>query len=301
MNSFWSAWIIILTVVSLVLITWILFANRKTKGSGPDTTTGHVYDGIEEYDNPLPAWWFYLFVITLVFGVGYLLMYPGLGSFKGLLGWTQHGQWQKQLDAAEQKYGKVFAEYAAMPIEEVVEHPKALKMGQRLFANNCAQCHGSDAQGSYGFANLVDEEWLYGGSPEQIKTSIANGRTGAMPGWQSVLGDQGVINVSAYVLSLSGREVDDSQASSGAQQYQMFCSSCHGVDGTGSIAMGAPDLTNSIWLYGGSAGLVQRSIRNGRNGQMPAHKDLISEDKIHLLAAYVYSLSQREPSNTQEQ
>jgi cytochrome c oxidase cbb3-type subunit III len=291
MNSFWSGWIIVLTTISFVLITWILFANRKTKGSGPDTTTGHVYDGIEEYDNPLPAWWFHLFVISIVFSVGYLIAYPGMGSFKGVLGWTQEGQWQEQRDKADQRYGKIFAKYAAMSVQELMNEPKALKMGQRLFANNCAQCHGSDANGSYGFANLADEEWLYGGSPEQIKTTITQGRTAAMPAWESVLGEKGIVTVSAYVLSLSGREVNAEHAGVGEQQFKTYCSACHGAEGKGSIVFGAPDLTNSSWLYGGSAGLVQRSIRNGRNGKMPAHQQLLGEDKIHLLTAYVYSLS----------
>ena len=260
MSSFWSLWIIVLTVISIIGITWILFANRKTKGSGPDTTTGHVYDGIEEYDNPLPAWWFYMFVMSIIFAIGYLIAYPGMGSFTGLLGWSQEGQWQKDVDAAELRYGKIFAEYRSTPVEELIKNPKALKMGQRMFANNCSQCHGSDARGSYGFPNLTDGEWLYGGSPEQIKTTIAEGRSGVMPAWGTVLGEDGVESVSNYVLSLSGRTVDTEQASAGAEKFTMFCASCHGADGKGDIAFGAPDLTNNIWLYGGSKGLVKRSI-----------------------------------------
>lgn len=291
MSSFWSWWIILLTVISIVLLTWLLFANRKSTINREDGTTGHVYDDIEEYDNPLPAWWFYMFVITIIFGVGYLLAYPGLGNFKGFLGWTQISQWEERVAEADKKYGALFAEYRSMPVEEVAGDKKAMKMGQRLFANNCSQCHGSDAMGSYGFPNLTDAEWLYGGSPEQIRTSIVDGRNGAMPPWLSALGEDGVVNVSHYVLSLSGREVDAELAAQGEAKYQMLCVACHGVEGKGNVAFGAPDLTNNIWLYGGSLGLVQRSIRNGRNGQMPAHKDLLSEDKIHLLTAYVYSLS----------
>ena len=291
MSSFWSLWIIVLTTITIIGILWLLLANRKTKGTGPDKTTGHIYDGIEEYDNPLPAWWIYLFMGTIIFSVGYLIAYPGMGSFKGVLNWTQIDQWQKTVDKAETKYGALFAEYRNTPVEEIINNPKALKMGQRMFANNCAQCHGSDARGSYGFPNLTDEEWLYGGSPEQIKTTLIQGRQGLMPAWQSALGDEGVVNVSNYVLSLSGRDVDVDSAAAGGEKYQMFCASCHGADGTGNIVFGAPDLTNNIWLYGGSPGLVQRTVRAGRNGHMPAHKELLSEDKIHLLTAYVYSLS----------
>lgn len=294
MSSFWSWWIILLTVITIVLTTWLLFANRKSTMNREDGTTGHVYDGIEEYDNPLPAWWFYLFVLTIVFGVGYLLAYPGMGNFKGLLNWTQIGQWESRVAAADKKYGALFAEYRSMPVEEVATDKKAMKMGQRLFSNNCAQCHGSDAMGSYGFPNLTDTDWLYGGAPEQIRASIIHGRNGAMPGWLGALGEDGVVSVSHYVLSLSGREVDADLAEQGKAKYQMMCVACHGVEGKGNYAFGAPNLTDKIWLYGGSTGLVQRSIRNGRSGHMPAHKDLLSDDKIHLLTAYVYSLSNQQ-------
>ncbi|ARN74746.1 cytochrome-c oxidase, cbb3-type subunit III [Oceanicoccus sagamiensis] len=292
MSSFWSLWIIVLTTIMLIGTVWILFANRKTKNTGPDATTGHVYDGIEEYDNPLPAWWFYLFVITIVYSIGYLIAYPGMGSFKGVLGWTQINQYEKQVAKAEQKYGAIFAQYRDMPVEQVIQDGKALKMGQRMFANNCAQCHGSDARGSYGFPNLTDGDWLYGGSPEQIKTTLIQGRSGVMPAWAGPLGEEGIVNVSNYVLSLNGRAVDADSAAAGQEKFAMFCTSCHGADGTGNIALGAPNLTNNIWLYGGSPGLVQRTLRNGRNGQMPSHEKILSEDKIHLLTAYVYSLSQ---------
>ncbi len=288
MSTFWSLWIIVLTVISFVGITWILFANRKSTGSGPDKTTGHIYDGIEEYDNPLPAWWFHMFVITIVFSVGYLIFYPGMGNFKGVLNWTQVNQWQAEVDRAETKYGEIFAQYRAMPIEELSKNSKALKMGQRMFSNNCAQCHAGDARGGNGFPDLTDGEWLYGHSPEQIKESIMAGRSGAMPGWLAALKEEGVSEVSQYVKNLSvGGEVNEAAKA----KFQMFCSACHGADGTGNIAFGAPDLTNDIWLYGGSLGQISHSIRNGRNGRMPVHKELLSEDKIHLLTAYVYSLS----------
>ncbi|WP_101757688.1 cytochrome-c oxidase, cbb3-type subunit III [Oceanicoccus sp. KOV_DT_Chl] len=299
MSSFWSLWIIILTTITIVGITWILFANRKTKNTGPDETTGHVYDGIEEYDNPLPAWWFYLFVFSIVFSLLYLLAYPGMGDFKGLLGWTQVNQLEKEQQRAEQRYGPIFAAYRDMSVEDITKDKKAMKMGQRLFANNCSQCHGSDARGSYGFPNLTDEEWLYGGTPEQIKATIINGRNGAMPPWLAALGEAGVVDVSNYVMSLSGREVDADAAARGGEKFQMFCVACHGADAKGNIAFGAPDLSNNIWLYGGSPGLIQRSIRNGRNGHMPSHQNLISADKIHILTAYIYQLSLAQESPAQ--
>ena len=296
MSSFWSLWIIVLTLVTIVGVTWILFANRKSTNKDPNGTTGHVYDGIEEYDNPLPAWWFYLFVATIVFGVAYLAVYPGLGSYKGLFGWTQINQLEKQEAKAEERYGPIFAAYRDMSAEEIAADKKAMKMGQRIFANNCAQCHGSDARGSYGFPNLTDSEWLYGGSPEQITETIVNGRNGAMPAWLAALGEEGVVDMSNYVITLSGREADAESAARGGEKFKMFCVACHGPDAKGNIAFGAPDLTNNIWLYGGSPGLIQRTIRNGRNGHMPSHKNLVSADKIHILSAYIYQLSHSQSS-----
>jgi cytochrome c oxidase cbb3-type subunit 3 len=291
MSPFWSAWIIILTVVCTAGFTWLLFANRKSKNMRPDGTTGHVYDGIEEYDNPLPAWWFYLFVITIVFGVGYVIAYPGLGSFQGLLGWSQEGQLRDEQEAAQAKYGPLFAAYAAQPVPELAQDRQAMKMGQRLFANNCAQCHGADARGSFGFPNLTDDEWLWGGAPEQLVQTIGNGRQGAMPGWSAALGDDGIRQVTAYVVTLGGREADAADAAAGEEKFGMYCVACHGADGKGNPLLGAPDLTDDNWLYGGSPLMIAQTIRTGRNGVMPAHREILSGDKIHLLAAYVYSLS----------
>jgi cytochrome c oxidase cbb3-type subunit 3 len=291
MSSFWSWWVIILTVVSLILTTWILFANRTGPPADPEQTTGHAADGIEEYDNPMPYWWFAMFVLTIVFGVGYLIAYPGMGNFKGLLNWTQHDQWQDSVDAAEQKFGAMRLKYLAMPIEEVARDAEARKMGQRMFANNRAQCHGADAKGSYGFPDLSDGDWLWGSSPAEIKTSVTAGRKAAMPAWGPMLGDDGVRNVTAYVQRLNGRDVDDSHADAGKAQFDMLCSACHQADGSGNPVFGAPNLTNGIWLYGGEDEQIMHSIRSGRNGVMPAHLEMLSEDKIHLITAYVYSLS----------
>jgi cytochrome c oxidase cbb3-type subunit 3 len=291
MSSFWSAWVIVLTVVSLAGVLWILLANRTAGEQETDRTTGHAADGIEEYDNPLPYWWFLMFLITIIFGVGYLIAYPGLGNFQGLLGWTQIKQWQAEVDAADERFsGERFA-YLAMPIEEVAAIPAAMKMGQRMFANNCASCHGADGKGSYGFPNLTDTDWLYGGEPDTIKTTLVQGRKAAMPAWGDILGDEGVRNVTAYTLSLSGRNVDSEHAAAGKTQYDMFCVACHMPNGQGNPLFGAPNLANGIWLYGGDSSQVAHSIRAGRNGEMPAFADLLSEDKIHIISAYVYSLS----------
>jgi cytochrome c oxidase cbb3-type subunit 3 len=291
MSSFWSWWIIVLTVISFILLFWILFSQRRAAPADPEAKTDHVVDGIEEYDNPLPYWWFLMFLLTMVFGIGYLIAYPGLGNFPGLLGWSQIDQWQRQVDLAEERFGDMRYRYLAMPIETVAEDHEALKMGQRMFANNCSQCHGADAQGSYGFPNLADSDWLYGGTPEAIKTSITDGRKAAMPSWGPMLGDDGVRNVTAYVLGMSGRDVNDEHADAGKTHYETVCVACHQADGSGNPLFGAPNLANGIWLYGGEPEQVSHSIRAGRNGVMPGHGTMLGEDKIHILTAYVYSLS----------
>jgi len=293
MTSFWSMWIIVLTSITLVGLTWILFANRKRDQQSTEQTTGHDFDGIEEYDNPLPAWWFYMFVITIVWGVGYLVIYPGMGNYPGLLGWTQLTQHEREVSRADAEYGALRDRYLAQPIEEIAADPAVRKMGMRMFSNNCAQCHGGDAKGTYGFPNLTDDDWLYGGTPDDIVASITQGRQAAMPAWGSIIGEQGVNDVTGYVMSLNGHSIDPARADAGKQVFQAYCVACHGANATGNTAMGAPNLTNGIWLYGGSAEQISHTVRGGRNGRMPAHKDTLSEDKIHILAAYVYGLSHR--------
>lgn len=287
MTSFWSLWIIILTVITFIGIIWVLFGNRKTTSRGENQTTGHSYDGIEEYDNPLPAWWLNMFVITIVFGVGYLIVYPGLGNFKGIKGWTSSGQWDKQIEKADKRYGELFASYGEMTIDQLLASRPAIKMGQRIFANNCAQCHGSDAKGAYGIPNLTDADWLYGGTAQAIKTSITEGRTGSMPAWKSILDVETVERLSNVIMADNTRE--EKQLPSD-KTFQQFCAACHGADAKGSQALGAPNLVDNVWLYGVDEGKLLYSLFEGRGGVMPTHKTMLSENKIHLLTAYVISL-----------
>ncbi|MFK0094286.1 cytochrome-c oxidase, cbb3-type subunit III [Pseudomonas sp. NPDC090592] len=303
MTTFWSTYISVLTIGSLVGLTWLLLATRKGESKNTtDQTMGHSFDGIEEYDNPLPKWWFWLFVGTLVFSVGYLILYPGLGNWKGILpgyenGWTGANEWQKEMDKADARFGPIFAKYAAMPVEEVAKDPQALKMGGRLFASNCSVCHGSDAKGAFGFPNLTDKDWRWGGEAETIKASIMNGRHGVMPAWAEVIGDQGVADVAAFVLtSMDGRTLPEgvkADVVKGKEILAANCVACHGPEGKGTPAMGAPDLTHpQAFIYGSSFAQLQQTIRYGRQGQMPAQAEIQGNDKVHLLAAYVYSLSQ---------
>jgi cytochrome c oxidase cbb3-type subunit 3 len=303
MSTFWSLWIIILTTTNLVLLLWVLLANRKVAVVGEENkdvkTTGHEYDGIEEYDNPLPRWWFYMFILTFIFAVGYLIIYPGYGAYEGLKfkdtpAWTSVGELRGHQAEAEKVYAETYGVYSKMPIEEVARNPDALKMGFRLFSNNCAVCHGADGGGNPGFPNLTDKDWLYGGTTEKIHETIVGGRKAAMPAWGSILGEEGVVDVAEYVLQLSGNEHDAAKAEAGAKLFATNCVACHGADGKGNQLVGAPNLTDKIWLYGGEPATIRQTVRDGRNGVMPAQQELLKEDRIHLLAAYVYSLSLEE-------
>ncbi|WP_185231790.1 cytochrome-c oxidase, cbb3-type subunit III [Teredinibacter franksiae] len=295
MSTFWSLWIIVLTLTCLALVCWVLFANRKVAIRDDDEpenkTTGHIYDGIEEYDNPLPRWWFLMFVGTLVYGAIYLAFYPGLGSYKGIKEWTSRGELKMDQDKAQADLAKSFGVYAQMPIEELIHDGRAMKMGVRLFSNNCAVCHGADGGGNFGFPNLTDNDWLYGGKPEDIMHSIKEGRKGEMPAWGPIIGEPNVVSVAEYVLKVSGQEHDSALAVTGQVVFNQNCAACHGADAKGMHVLGAPNLTSDTWLYSGTREGIQHSVRNGLKNQMPAQKEMLREDKIHILAAYVYSLS----------
>lgn len=289
MSSIVSWFVIFGTLGSIVFFFLLLQMNRSV--NRPGETTGHSYDGIEEYDNPLPSWWYWAFIFSIVFGIGYLIYYPGLGNFPGLGGWTVIGELEQEQALADEKYSPIFAQYADTPIEELATNPEALKIGRRLFSTNCAVCHGATGMGSFGFPNLTDEEWMYGGSGEAIQTTLLYGRNGVMTPFQAILGDDGVSEAATYVMQLAGREVDAAQAAKGATHFQMYCAVCHGPEGKGNPLFGAPNLTNEIWLYGNSRARIEYTIRNGRNAMMPAFKDTLGEDKIRIVAAYVKSLS----------
>ncbi|ELO1773898.1 cytochrome-c oxidase, cbb3-type subunit III [Vibrio fluvialis] len=321
MTTFWSLWITVITLGTLLGCAFLLVWCLKDKmGVEEGVDMGHEYDGIREINNPLPKWWTYLFVSTFVFAAVYLTLYPGLGNFKGVLGWQSSDQrvrsleeskasiaaaqenktlvqYAKELDDADTYFGEAFKRLAykdggsdLRPIPEIAADSDALKVGQRLFLQNCSQCHGSDARGQKGFPNLTDNAWLYGGEPDAIVTTIRHGRIGQMPAWKDALGEQGVQEVVSYALSLSGRSVNAREAEAGKARF-VVCAACHGTDGKGNPAVGAPDLTDQDWLFGNSRAAVTETVSNGRSGVMPAWIDILGEDKVQLVAAYVWSLS----------
>ncbi|WP_431276680.1 cytochrome-c oxidase, cbb3-type subunit III [Variovorax ureilyticus] len=292
-HDFWSHYIAIATIVSILaclLLLWVT-ARSKTPASA-DNTTGHVWDeDLREMNNPMPRWWMGLFVITIVFGLGYLFVFPGLGSYKGRLDWSTGGEYAKDLAKANQELEPVYAAYTALPVEKVATDPGAMAIGERLFLNNCAQCHGSDARGGKGFPNLTDNDWLHGGSPEKIKESITLGRIGVMPPMAEAVGTpEDVKNLANYVLSLSGSPHDSVRAGLGKSKFTV-CASCHGIGGVGNTAVGAPNLTDQIWLHGYGLDAVMQMINNGKTNQMPAQQGRLTEAQIHVLTAYVWGLS----------
>ena len=294
-SGFWNIWIVVLSLGNIFACWWLIrWSSKKRPGeAAAGDTTGHSWDEgtLAEYNNPLPRWWLWMFYLTLVFSLGYLFLYPGLGTYRGYLNWTQQNQYDQEMKTADEKYGPLFAQYAAQPIPALATNKDALKIGQRLFVNYCAACHGSDAGGAPGFPNLRDNDWLYGGDPDTLTKTILDGRQAAMPEWGPVLGDKGVNEVAAYVLTLSGRDADAKLATAGKQEFTTYCAACHGAEGKGNQALGAPNLTDSTWLYGGSAGVIKQTITHGRKGHMPAHRNFLGKDKVHLLATYIYSLS----------
>jgi len=295
-SSFWSLFIIAGTVGGIlfcfILLRSNMTANVDAKQGKEVKATGHVWDGdLEELNSPLPSWWLYMFYFTIIFAIGYLILYPGLGSFKGVLGWTSHGQYEKEMQQAAAKYDPLYKKYAKQDLVALAGNKEAMKTGQRLFQTYCTVCHGSDARGQQGFPNLTDNDWLWGGEPAQIKQTIANGRKGTMPSWKAMLKGPDLDNVVEYVRKISGHEADPEKAAAGEAKFKTICAACHGADGKGNVAMGAPNLTDSIWLYGGSRHTLKKTVADGRNGVMPAHKDFLGMDKVHLLAAYIYSLS----------
>ncbi len=313
MSDFWSFWIAAIIAINIGGCVVLLFLTRRGQKFNEHTTetTGHEYDGIQELDNPMPKWWLLMFYGSILFGIAYLILYPGMGKYEGLLKWTSTNQWEREMDKGREKYGAVIANYARLDevdadgnrpfrsVDDIMNDDYAMDAGRRLFLNNCAACHGSTATGSLGFPNLTDSDWLYGGSFETIKETLKGGRGGIMPakGLTGQLNEKEITQLAHYVRSLSGIQVDEASAAAGKALFMNTkggCYTCHGPDGRGMQSAGAPNLTDDVWLYGGRQEEVEFTLRHGRKGYMPAWLEDLGEDKIHLIAAYVYSLSKDE-------
>jgi cytochrome c oxidase cbb3-type subunit 3 len=292
-SGFWDLYIGVISLVSIVACAVFLKMQSARRVSGGSAeTTGHTWDeDLGEYNNPLPRWWMWLFYITIVFSLAYLALYPGLGSFEGLWKWTSAKQLEEETARADQRFGPIYEKFAKQDVAALAKSPEALAIGQKLFLNTCAACHASDGGGSRGFPNLADRDWLWGGEPAAIRTTISEGRTGVMPPFGPALGEQGVKDVAHYVLSLSGAAADSIRVARGKDLFAKNCVACHGAEGRGNAQLGAPNLTDKVWLHGSGEPAIVETITRGRTNRMPAHKELLSEAKIHLLTAYVLSLS----------
>jgi cytochrome c oxidase cbb3-type subunit III len=291
----WSVYIGAVTLLGLLACLVLLFIASRRQVMAADNSTGHVWDeDLREMNNPLPMWWVVMFVLTVVFSLAYLVLYPGLGSAAGSLGWTSRGEYEAEQRAAQAEMAPLYARFAALPADKLAAEPQAMAIGERLFINNCATCHGSDARGSKGFPNLADSDWLHGGTPEKIEETITEGRQGMMPPMAAAIGGpQEIHEVAQYVLSLSGSP-HDSTAQFGKPRF-MACAGCHGIDGKGNPALGAPNLTDKVWLHGWGEDAIVAMVNNGKLNVMPAQKERLSKEQIHVLASYVWSLSNRSP------
>ncbi|HEY9102894.1 cytochrome-c oxidase, cbb3-type subunit III [Chitinimonas sp.] len=303
-SDFWGYYIAALVVLSLFWLGYVLWtqSHLKLPKGEKAQVTGHKWDGdLEEYNNPLPRWWMGLFYITIVFAVGYLVLYPGMGAFAGTKGWTSQGQYQEESAAKEAAIKPLYDKYVAIDIPTLSKDEEARKSGQSLFLTYCMQCHGSDARGAKGFPNLTDNDWLYGGSPEKILETINGGRGGQMPAFGAAFGEEKVKDVANYVLKIASKNYDAVRAGRGEETFKQVCVACHQADGKGSQTIGAPNLTDKVWLYGGSEHTIIETITNGRKNRMPAWKEALGDGKVHLLAAYVYGLSHKEGADSAAQ
>ena len=294
-SNFWSVYVAGITIAGIVaclLLLWI--TARKKVASDSNNTTGHVWDeDLTEMNNPMPRWWMWLFVLTIIFSFAYLAIYPGLGKFAGKMGWSQYGAYDAEMAQAKAELEPLYARFTSMTTEQVAQDPQAMAIGERLFMNNCAQCHGSDARGSKSFPNLTDGHLLHGGTPEKIRETLEKGRIGNMPPMAAAVGSpEDVRNLSHYVLSLSGSPHDSLRASLGKSKF-VACAACHGADGKGMQALGAPNLTDDIWLHGWGEAAITAMINNGKVNQMPAQSQKLTEAQLGVLTAYVWGMSNK--------
>jgi cytochrome c oxidase cbb3-type subunit 3 len=296
MSSGWSLFVVVLTILNILACVWLLWWTAKPKSAtekiGGGADTGHVWDkDLREYNNPLPRWWLWLFYITVVFGLLYLVLYPGLGRFGGVKNWSQAGQYEQQKAEIEARAAQMLAPFERMTVPQLAENTQAMSTAHNLFQNNCAQCHGSDGGGARGFPNLTDGDWQWGGDADTVVQTISAGRMGVMPPWGEVLGEEGVEQVVAYTRTLSNQPADAALAAAGETHFQTVCAACHGMDGKGNTMLGAPNLTDGVWLYGSDEASIRETIVGGRNNQMPAFADKLGEQRVRLLAAYVLRMS----------
>jgi len=296
-TGFWSTYVAAVSlagIIACLLLLWVTAGKKVPPNAG--NTTGHVWDeDLTEMNNPLPLWWVWLFIVTIVFSLLYLVAYPGLGSYPGELRWSTRGEYDAEVDKANKALAPLYSQFTARKVEELVSDSAAMAIGERLFMNNCAQCHGSDARGSKGFPSLADSDWLHGGTPGKIVETLVKGRTGTMPPMAAAVGSpDDVKNVAHYVLSLSNAPHDSVRSQLGKAKFAA-CAACHGADGKGNPLLGAPNLTDDVWLHGWGEQAIVSIITTGKVNEMPAQAGKLTDAQIHVLGAYVWGLSNKAP------
>ncbi len=296
MTTFWGWWIAGLVSANILFALWLLYGSSrqdKTEAHTALETTHHTWDGdLQEYNNPLPRWWLIGFYLSVAFAVGYLILYPGWGAFRGVLGWSEVSQWRAQNNDANALSERQFARFDNLSLQELAADPDALKVGRNLFAANCIACHGSDARGAKGFPDLTSRHLTWGDEPEALVATVSHGRDGVMPTWQAILSPAEIDAVSSYLYSLSGNDVPPNAIAQGKIVFSTYCAACHGLNGQGNTVLGAPDLTDTVWIYGGSLDDIRQTVRNGRTNHMPAQVERLGERQVKLLTAYVVHLRQ---------
>ena len=296
MSAFWHWFVVIITLAFIAVMVWLFISTGRARVSsgtneGGEETTGHVWDDdLAELNNPMPRWWLWLFYGSVIWSLAYLVFYPGLGRFDGVLGWTSEAQYEEEMARATAAFDARFGELVARPIDELATHPDALRLGRNIYAHNCSTCHGSDARGARGYPNLTDDHWIWGDGSDQVWTTISQGRQAVMPSFDASLGDQELTRTAVYVQKLAGQSVDESLAAAGKRHFDRLCAACHGPEGKGNPMLGAPNLTAGTYLYGGDIDSLRQTIRHGRQGVMPGQLELIGEARARLVTAYVLSL-----------
>lgn len=293
MSFGWSLWVMFLVVLNMGITFFLFIWGQRVKIPVlPDGTSGHVWAHgvLREGVRKLPRWWVFMSASMFAWGFAYLVLYPGFGNSKGVLGWTAHGELANDIAAVNSQMGEHKQYYTSVPVAQLAANPSAVRIGERMFVDNCAACHGRDAHGNalLGAPNLVDADWLYGGDDEAIRTSILEGRQGMMPPLGAALDDAAVTQLANYALSLSGAAHDRTAAAAGQAGFAV-CAACHGVDGKGNKALGAPNLTDSTWLKRGDLDTIRRTIKDGRSGVMPAWKSRLDEAEVHVIMAWLRS------------
>lgn len=310
-----SIFIAAVTILHILGYIGLVYWTTHIKAGG-DAKEGevidHTWDGdLKEMNNPMPGWWLSLFYLMIAFAIAYLFLYPGV--YKGSKGWTQLTQYQQESRRVDARSAEYFRHYAGKSVEDLAKDTDALAIGRRIFLQNCAVCHATDAGGTPGnYPNLTDKDWIWGGTPENIINTITNGHTGAMPAGGALISvtpgqapsaedQQKLEDVSNYILALGGYEHDQALAEKGKELYGTSCVACHGPDGKGNPVIGGINLADQTWLYAEDSEdpaalktFIQNQIQHPRNNVMPAWKDILGEAKIKVVAAYVYSLSQDE-------